>query len=400
MGLASSQARMLLLTARKSDLEYRAQMISQRKINLAMQTQTLASTYSDALRDQVMKFTYTTANGESMQETLSYAGITSQNANFVGDYIVKTANGKYAASSDEDALTVAVKVANAERFFQTENKVTRNYYQPEGENGQKSEMTYDNLKKENYLIQVSDENDENYGKFLASGIEDQQAVIAMLVKNDGKTLESLTEEERQQYNDRVVVDNNNSLLSSDSLGQAYDNKKISVVKFTPAAAEGEKGTYDNVSLKERTSETKRETVPVVLDKSSMSNAQKSAVLAEFEKRYGEISIVPALKNAAYFQDALRNGALFLFKKETSDETGYKSLSWSADRNISDVADTSNDAEAQAEYEAKSLVLSNQDKMLDLELNQIETQHKAIETEYDSVKKVIEKNIDVSYKIFA
>ena len=39
-------------------------------------------------------------------------------------------------------------------------------------------------------------------------------------------------------------------------------------------------------------------------------------------------------------------------------------------------------------------------MLDLELKQIETQHKAIETEYDSVKKVIDKNIEVSYKIFA
>ena len=56
--------------------------------------------------------------------------------------------------------------------------------------------------------------------------------------------------------------------------------------------------------------------------------------------------------------------------------------------------------AEGNYEAKSLVLSNQDKMLDLELQQIETQHKAIETEYDSVKKVIENNIKVSFKIFS
>ena len=49
MGLASSQARMLLLTARKSDLEYRAQAISQRKINLAMQTEQLANDYSNAI---------------------------------------------------------------------------------------------------------------------------------------------------------------------------------------------------------------------------------------------------------------------------------------------------------------------------------------------------------------
>ena len=37
-----------------------------------------------------------------------------------------------------------------------------------------------------------------------------------------------------------------------------------------------------------------------------------------------------------------------------------------------------------------MVLSNQDKQLDLELQQIQTKHKAIETEYDSVKKVIDK----------
>ena len=49
MGLASSQARMLLLTARKSDLEYRAQMISQRKMNLALETERLATDYSRAI---------------------------------------------------------------------------------------------------------------------------------------------------------------------------------------------------------------------------------------------------------------------------------------------------------------------------------------------------------------
>ena len=51
MGLALSQARMLLLTARKSDLEYRAQAISQRKINLAMQTEQLANDYSNAMQN-------------------------------------------------------------------------------------------------------------------------------------------------------------------------------------------------------------------------------------------------------------------------------------------------------------------------------------------------------------
>ena len=42
MGLAASQARLLLLTARKSDLEYRAQQITNAEMILAMQTETVA----------------------------------------------------------------------------------------------------------------------------------------------------------------------------------------------------------------------------------------------------------------------------------------------------------------------------------------------------------------------
>ena len=50
MGLASSQARLLMLTARKSDLEYRAQTISQQKINIARQQTQLATEYNRNIR--------------------------------------------------------------------------------------------------------------------------------------------------------------------------------------------------------------------------------------------------------------------------------------------------------------------------------------------------------------
>lgn len=399
MGLASSQARMLLLTARKSDLEYRAQMISQRKINLAMQTQTLAQTYSQALNDKVMKFTYTTAKGESQQELLSYKSLTTANENFIGDYLVKTSNGNYAASSDTDRLAIAVKLANANKMYTVDNRVTKNYYHPSNaKEGQNIEMSYKNLQNENYLVQVSENAKENAGKFLAKGVEDRDNIVKLLVQNDGKTFDQLDEDELKEYNDRVIIDKNNTLTSSDALGQAYADKNISVVKFNKGEGD-EKGTYDYVNLGEIFSQSEIETQAVRVNASNLSQEQQAQLIAEVEARYGEIKVVAGLDNSAYFQDALRNGGLFLFKQETQDE-GFQSLAWSADRNISDVADSSNDAQAQADYEAKSLVLSNQDKMLDLELNQIETQHKAIETERDSVKKVIEKNIDVSYKIFA
>ena len=37
--------------------------------------------------------------------------------------------------------------------------------------------------------------------------------------------------------------------------------------------------------------------------------------------------------------------------------------------------------------------------LDLKLAQIDTQHNALQTEYDSIKQIVSKNIERSYKTF-
>lgn len=57
MGLAASQARLLLLTARKSDLEYRAQQITNSEMILAMQTEQIAREYSIKISNQALFYT-------------------------------------------------------------------------------------------------------------------------------------------------------------------------------------------------------------------------------------------------------------------------------------------------------------------------------------------------------
>ena len=42
----------------------------------------------------------------------------------------------------------------------------------------------------------------------------------------------------------------------------------------------------------------------------------------------------------------------------------------------------------------------EDKRLECELKKFETEHKAIETEMESLRKVIDKNIEQTYKSFA
>lgn len=62
--------------------------------------------------------------------------------------------------------------------------------------------------------------------------------------------------------------------------------------------------------------------------------------------------------------------------------------------------TADDAAAEAKYKSDSARIQTQDKRLEIMEKNIDTQHKAIETELDAVKKVLDKNIETSFKTFA
>ena len=53
----------------------------------------------------------------------------------------------------------------------------------------------------------------------------------------------------------------------------------------------------------------------------------------------------------------------------------------------------------ATYDAKTSSVSSQEKLLDLELTQINTEHSAVKTEYDSVKSLVSDNVDKSFNVF-
>jgi len=50
-----------------------------------------------------------------------------------------------------------------------------------------------------------------------------------------------------------------------------------------------------------------------------------------------------------------------------------------------------------DYEQELALVQSLDKELELRTRDLDTQHKEVETEYDAVKKVIDKNIEISFK---
>ncbi|MDD3236957.1 MAG: hypothetical protein PHV37_02530 [Candidatus Gastranaerophilales bacterium] len=265
MGLASSQARLLLLTARKSDLEYRAQTISQRKIVLSMQAEQLATDYTQKISNKQMMYVFD-VNGnenETLTEVLSYNGLTAIGKSGLGASYIVT---------------------------------------------------------------------DNQG--------------------------------------RMVVPDANSL---------------------PAG-------FSSVSVAQADGSTKSYAYPTKTVKNSDGTESTVADTSRAEDRY-EINVCSDISNPYVFQNALRGGGLYLNQYNNKTDS-YDSFSWQGSDVIQDNLYTADDNLAETQYEAATLKLQTQDKMLDLELKQVETQHKAIETEVDSVKKVIDKNIETTYKIFA
>lgn len=118
-----------------------------------------------------------------------------------------------------------------------------------------------------------------------------------------------------------------------------------------------------------------------------------------ENQYEILDGTNYLSNSTVLQTAIMNGVLFLYDTNTNTEGISKDL-LESDTEIEYVLDTSDDAQAESQYNYETARISRQDNQLDLELQQLETQHEAVLKEYDSVKEVISNNIDRTFKLFS
>lgn len=107
-----------------------------------------------------------------------------------------------------------------------------------------------------------------------------------------------------------------------------------------------------------------------------------------------------IEDPAYLENGLRTGLFFLEKRNVEAQDGWSETAWQGNENIYDSLNTIDDAEAQSEYDKKMARFQHQDKMLELQLKKLENEHKALETEIESVQKVITKNVESSFKTFS
>ena len=107
-----------------------------------------------------------------------------------------------------------------------------------------------------------------------------------------------------------------------------------------------------------------------------------------------------LSDPAYLQQMLTSGQWLLQQANPSKESGWDDAVWQGSTKVSDVLDTSDDAAAEAEYEAAMVDIQKKDKLFELRLEQVQTEESAVEKELDSVKQVINDNVEKSFGTFA
>ncbi|MDD3594623.1 MAG: hypothetical protein PHX18_08355 [Candidatus Gastranaerophilales bacterium] len=322
MGLAASQARLLSLVARKSDLEYQGQVINSRRLQLAYKTAEIARAYSDGMNDmQIMQSqTAQNASGITNATTKEWSRLNLADMKEAG-FMIADADGKY-VDDMYDTTTGLPSGSTSKPITTTTYATGTNKETPVGktvkDGDEISYYTWDATTNAYKIVTDEDAiNNLKVNTFTAAN------------KNEETTQNVIT-----QYGNGNGIDLQTGLVSG--------KYQILTTAFM---------TYRN------------------------SEPASTMTLAE---------------------------AIEAYKEQTGkyDDSAW-GIDWRSDTTstFKQKYYTENDEAVAAQYEADSAEVQAQDKRLEVELKNIETQHKAVETEYEAVKKVIDKNIETSFKTF-
>ena len=435
MGLSASQARMLLLTARKSDLEYRAQSISRQRQLLAQEQEEASIEYENAVSNRQMNINLMLQNAD--QSGNGYAS--SKVANLTYKTLV---SGTTKTLGIKDSGIQPSKEAGTNFDNQTNYYGSNAYYRLVDADGAivvsdvseiPNVITTSTTKSAKTKVEGFDKlyytgNKEITVDTSGQSVENDKSVGYTLLLEPPKTTEGTTEgeeaTENQQVNtlskalvesgkNEVEIDMANKLIRFEGTiynldGVAVEtpgefNAEEKLVKVvTQLARVPELTTKTTKSAGTEDLEIGRDGKTTLKDKNGV---EVQRYVIDPSLALGSTDDLGSISGPNYLQDCLRNGKYLIQQgsmQENGDDIGviWSSLSWDATGNITDSYYTEDDDKAKAKYDRILNQVQAKDKKLELELDQIETDRSAITTEEESVQKVIDENIEGTFNAFA
>lgn len=434
MGLSASQARLLSLTARQSNLEFEGQQINQQRTNLSNQsanyynsllTMTVPTPPStddyttikysfviggnDATIAQVLpqdnKGNYlveytTTLASIGVQENTAYKITASANASSTKTgkaELVNNPNEAYNADlqyyvqtfreDDEHGEYTALN-NNSERY--SDNRVAAGdvtFYDKFGNQVDKTAALDNGKLKDEYTALVKKESDEIGYSTVSVQLADRASYQNALDKGEKVTKFQENTSDNTYGSDNVVTYSASNDTTFSTVGSEYKEAFINAGLDINEYYQYKSSTGIRFAKKEDVEKSANNSTLSITTfaVASMNKSQKtqlSGVQIEFDTT-GRISSMTDAEGNTYTMTA---------STETDDnayEDAYNQYTY--DQYVYD--------QKQNEINAHIEILQAQDKNLELRLSQLNTEHSAIQTEMDAVNKVISKNIETSFKTF-
>lgn len=100
----------------------------------------------------------------------------------------------------------------------------------------------------------------------------------------------------------------------------------------------------------------------------------------------------------YLEEMLKNGAMYI--STLSDDGFYYQGNYSTNTYIKEVTDEEAIAKAEANYSREKNKINYKENILDLKMKNLDTEISSLTTEYDTVKSIIQKNIEKVFKRYS
>ncbi len=456
MGLSSSQGRLLSITARLTSNEYESQQISNAKMRLATQSQAASDDYINALNSQQVLYTTYDEKGNATAERLT-ANAMYQYADMKNQYLLTNTSGqvllqqedahKFQEASNLDEFLESyglkkqwksttlesnynkLKSAEFENYRKAwDEKVQaaidkKDYTVSYHENG--ALVTESNLSSDNAWKKEQGEAFNNYNEALAT--YNNEVAKASAGINNQVELSNATKalsEAKTKYSSCITYDDwvktkAAYLDSSNNVTEKLNNEYLNMQdKYNPVLSEYNAEAEDYGStitdLYTYDDATKAQWYTNLWYRLNGESSEKS----EKSKSNYTVLNTKLADSTTWIQDAITQGAITIevaSKAEDSKNTipdannptvyNLKGISWNSTifSSCSDLTQKDDDqaiARAEAEYERKTQEINAKDEKYQAKIKNLDTEHTALQTEYESIKSALSKNIDRSFKTFS
>ena len=376
MGMAASQARLLTLTSRLHDIEYKAQNIQSQKIALATQKDEAYQAYCDALDAKKIQVAFYNGNGAKTFVDANFSTVCGYDSSRCTQYALTDAkSGKLVVDSNtaemyetygQDKYAFAWAMLGYEGCFSWDS--TNEDEQFIGRDNQDlidfvimtevEELVFSEHQDDTDLVAAYDDIEN------AEELSDKKEALAvfrdMLYEDYGKEIFTYMNLDKNDSKDAVLADQENNKIYEDQ---------------TWASIEDEFNYY--VALYEK--------------------IQDCGGCQEIETQY-----TSGTEGNEWFNNMVNSGRIIIseFNKNTKEWDDTSVATSTSSSYLQEVSDDTDLKKAEAEYEHELDIINTKDTKFDNDLSKLETERTSITTEIESISKVRDDNIERTFGIFS